>query len=188
MTREADRLAVDLDRFRSYLLLLARARLDARLRGKLDPSDAVQQTLLEAHRDLAGFRGRTAAEQAAWLRQILARNLTNAARDLGRAKRDVGRERSLQAALDESASRLEVWLAAKQSSPSQQAERHERAVRLAEALDKLPQAQREALVLRHWQGLSLAEIAVQMHCTTAAVTGLLYRGLKNLRQQLQELE
>jgi RNA polymerase sigma-70 factor, ECF subfamily len=177
-----------LDRFRSYLLLLARVRLDPKLQGKLDASDVVQQTLLEAHQGLPRFRGHTVAEQAAWLRQILARNLANAVRDLRRGKRDVARERSLQASLDESASQLETWLAADQSSPSQQAERHERALRLAEALVALPEAQREAVVLRHWQGMSLEEIGKQLNCTTAAVTGLLHRGLKNLRKQLQELE
>jgi RNA polymerase sigma-70 factor (ECF subfamily) len=177
-----------LGRFRHYLLLLARVRLDPRLKGKLDASDIVQQTLLEAHRDLAQFRGRSPGEQAAWLRQILARNLANAARDLGRARRDVARERSLEAAVDESASRLEVWLAAEQSSPSQRAQRQERALRLAEALTRLPEAQREAVVLRHWHGWSLADIAARLGCTTAAVTGLLHRGLKNLRKQLQELE
>ena len=188
MSAEADAPGPALERYRSYLLLLARARLDRRLQGKLDASDVVQQTLLEAHRDLAQFRGRSGGEQAAWLRQVLARNLANAARDLGRAKRDVNRERSLQAALDESASGLEAWLAAEQSSPSQRAERHERAVRLAEAVAALPEAQREAVVLRHWQGRSLADIASQLGSTPAAVTGLLHRGLKNLRKQLQELE
>jgi RNA polymerase sigma-70 factor (ECF subfamily) len=179
---------LSLDRYREYLLLLARVRLDARLRGKLDASDVVQQTLLEAYQARAQYRGHTVGEQAAWRRQILARNLANAVRDLGRAKRDVARERALSAALDESASHLEAWLAAEQSSPSQRAERHERAVRLAEALAALPDAQREAVVLRHWQHMSLADIGQQLNCTTAAVTGLLHRGLKNLRKQLQELE
>lgn len=124
---------MDLDRFRDYLLLLARSRLDRRLRGKVDASDLVQQSLLEAHQARASFRGGDAAAQAAWLRQILARNLANAVRDLTRAKRDVTRERSLQAGLGESAARLEGWLAADQSTPSQRADRHERALRLAGA-------------------------------------------------------
>src|SRR5262245_20944881 len=188
MSEPADAPGQPLDRFRSYLLLLAGVQLDPGLRGKLDASDVVQQTLLEAHRDLAQFRGRGAGEQAAWLRQILARNLANAARDLGRAKRDVHRERSLEGALDESASRLGAWLAAEQSSPSQWAEQHERALLLAEALAALPEKQREAVVLRHFQDCSLEEIGRQLGCTTAAVTGLLHRGLKNLRKLLQELE
>lgn len=177
---------MDLQRFRSYLLLLARMKLDRKLRGKLDASDVVQQTLLEAHQGLASFRGDDTAAQAAWLRQILARNLANAVRDLTRAKRDVRKERSLQTDLDASASHLEGWLAADQSSPSQQAERHERALLLAEALAQLPESQRDAVLLRHFQDLSLAEIAEQLECTTAAVTGLLQRGLKNLRKSLAE--
>src|SRR6516165_9532244 len=96
-----------LERFRSYLLLLARARLDPLVRAKVGASDVVQQTLLAAHRDYAQFRGRTVGEQAAWLRQILAHTLANVVRDLRRDRRDVAREQPLQAALEESASRLE---------------------------------------------------------------------------------
>ena len=112
MSNEAGAFA--LERFLPYLRLLARSRLDPLLKGKLDPSDIVQQTLLEAHRGQAGFRGTTTAEQAVWLRQILARNLANAVRDLWRDKRDVARERSLEAALEQSASALEAWLADEQ--------------------------------------------------------------------------
>jgi RNA polymerase sigma-70 factor (ECF subfamily) len=179
---------LDLERFRSYLLLLAWIRLDRKLQARLDPSDIVQQTLLEAHQALQSFQGDDLAAQAGWLRQILARNLANAVRDLTRGKRDVRRERSLQAALDQSSAQLEGWLAADQSSPSQQAERHERALLVAGALADLPQPQREAVVLRHFHGCSLAEIAAELQTTTAAVTGLLHRGLKNLRKALQQLE
>jgi RNA polymerase sigma-70 factor (ECF subfamily) len=177
-----------LERFRSYLLLLARVRLEPMVRAKVGASDVVQQTLLEAHRNRAQFHGRTVGEQAAWLRQILARNLANVVRDLRRDKRDVAREQLMQAALDESASRMEAWLAAEQSSPSQQVERQERAVRLAEVLATLPENQREAVILRHWQGSSLVEIGERLGCTTAAVTGLLHRGLRKLRQHLHDLE
>ena len=176
------------DRFRAYLLLLARARIDPRLAAKFDASDVVQQTLLEAHRDAAQFRGRTSGEQAAWLRQILARNLANAGRDLGRRKRDAARERSLEAALDASASRLELWLAAEQSSPSRQAVRNEDVLRLADALAALPDPQREALELHYWQGLKLADVAARLGRTSAAIAGLLQRGLKALRERLAEPE
>ena len=158
------------------------------MRGKLDASDVVQQTLLEAHQGRDHFRGHTTAELAAWLRQILARNLANAVRDLRRDKRDVTRERSLEAALEQSASALEAWLADEQSSPSHKADRQERAVRVAEALDRLPVNQREAVVLRYRETLPLAEIAGQLQTTTAAVSGLLQRGLRNLREHLRDLE
>jgi RNA polymerase sigma-70 factor (ECF subfamily) len=170
-----------LERFRAYLRLLARMHLDPRLQSKLDPSDVVQQTLLQAHQARHDFRGGSEAELAAWLRQILARNLAHAVRDLGRAKRDIGRERSLEAALDASSARLEAWLAAEQSSPSQKAQHNEQVARLAEAMEELPDAQREALVLHYWQGQSLAEIGQQLGRTPAAVAGLLHRGLEQLR-------
>lgn len=176
-----------LERYRGYLRFLARAHLDPRLRGKLDPSDLVQQTFLHAHQALAQFRG-TEAALAAWLRQILARALAHAARDFGRDKRDVSRERSLEAALDASSSRLEVWLASEQSSPSATADRNEQMLRLADALAELPEAQREAVVLHYWQDLSVGEIAEQMGRTPAAVASLLKRGLRQVRRQLKTEE
>jgi RNA polymerase sigma-70 factor (ECF subfamily) len=177
-----------LERYRDYLRLLARLHLDPRLRGKCDPSDVVQQALLQAYQALGQFRGATDAELAAWLRQILARHLTHLARDLGRDKRDVARERSLEAALDQSSAQLGSWQAAEQSSPSQQAERHEEARRLAEALARLPDAQREALVLQHWHCWSLDEIGRHLGRSPAAVAGLIKRGLKQLRTLLPERE
>lgn len=177
-----------LDQHREYLLMLARVQLDPRLRDKLDPSDVVQQTLLDAHRKQSQFRGQTDAEKAAWLRQILARNLVDTLRAFGQAKRDVARERSIEAALEQSSHRLGAWLAAEQSSPSQGLQRHEQAVQLADALAKLPETQREALVLQNWHGWSLAEIGQHMDRSPSAVAGLLKRGLKQLRGLLQEPE
>jgi RNA polymerase sigma-70 factor (ECF subfamily) len=176
----------ELERFREYLLLLARLQLDPRWQAKLDPSDLVQQTLLQAHQAWDQFRGHTAAERAAWLRQILARVLSNAVRDLTRAKRDLGRERSLEAALEQSSARLEAWLAAAESSPSESVERHEQLLRLAEALAQLPQDQREAVTLHHLQGRSLAELAQHLNRSESAVAGLLHRGFKKLREVLHE--
>jgi RNA polymerase sigma-70 factor (ECF subfamily) len=187
MDHDAPAGRLDLERFRAYLHLLARLHLDPRLRAKLAPSDVVQQTLLQAYQGLAGFRGGD-AQLLAWLRRILARNLAHAVRDLGRAKRDVARERSLEEAVDASSARLEAWLAAEQSSPSERADRNEQVLRLTEALAELPEAQREAVVQHYWQGRSLAEIGEELGRTPAAVAGLLHRGLKQLRSRLQELE
>ena len=175
-----------LERCREYLRMLARLELHPRLHGKLDASDVVQQTLLSAHAHRDQFRGRTEAELLGWLRQILANHLAGAVRRFGAGLRDVKRERSLEAGLEESASRLEIWLAADQSSPSQQVMRQELHLRLATALGQLPEDQRLAIELHHLKGCTVAEAAEQMGRTKNAVVGLLFRGMKRLRQLLQE--
>ena len=178
----------ELGRFREYLSLLARLHLDPQLQGKLDLSGVVQQTLLEAHQAWRQLGGRSAAEQAGWLRRALANNLADEVRKLRAAKRNVGRERSLQEALEQSSARLEAWLAAEGTGPSRQVARHEQALRLAEALTRLPDSQRQAVELRHLKGLSLAETAAVLRCSRAAVVGLLSRGVKRLRELLDEAE
>jgi RNA polymerase sigma-70 factor, ECF subfamily len=174
------------ERFRPYLRMLAELQIGHGVDLRIDPSDIVQQTLLDAHRDRAQFRGQTEAEMAAWLRRILSCNLADAARAIGRAKRDVGRERSLAAVLDASSARLESWLASEQASPSERAERNEAILRLVDALALLPEANRQALILRHCQGLSLAEISARLGRTSPAVAGLLKRGLAELRNLLPD--
>lgn len=175
----------ELERYRPYLRLLARLQLHRQLQSKIDESDIVQQTMLHAHQARGGFRGTTNAERAAWLRQILARNLAHAARDFGRDKRDLSREQSLQANLDQSSARLEAFLAADESSPSQRAARNEDVLRLAAALETLPEAQRQAIELHYWQGCTVAEVGEQLERSTAAVAGLLHRGLTALRAELK---
>ena len=105
-----------LERFRSYLLILARMNLNGGPRNRIDPSDVVQQTLLEAHAKADQFHGDSAA-LAAWLRQALVNNLRDTRRALGRRKRDVRRERSLEEAVEQSSARLEGLLAAPHSTP-----------------------------------------------------------------------
>lgn len=171
-------------RYRSYLRLLARVNLDPRLRGKIDPSDVVQQTLLEAHTGAGNFRGTTEGEWLAWIRRALARNLADALKLFVQARRDVAREQSLEDALQASSLRLEAWLHDDGPTPVEEAMRRERAVRLAHVLEELPEAQREALVLHYWHGWTLTRISESLERTPAAVAGLLKRGLQQLRQQL----
>src|SRR5690606_32581975 len=92
----------DFERFRDYLCLLARLEIGQQIQGKVDASDIVQETLLEAHQGLGQFRGTSESEKAAWLRRILARNIADEARKYGRGKRAVTMERSLQASIDDS--------------------------------------------------------------------------------------
>ena len=174
----------DFGRFRSYVHLLARLHLGDR--PGLDPSDLVQQTLLEAHRAYGGCRASTDAERAAWLRRILANNLADAVRGRTRARRDATREVSLDAALAESSARIGLWVAAPGPAPVQEADGHEQAVRLAAALAALPEAEREALVLQHWHGLTVAQVGQRLGRTPAAVGGLLKRGLRRLRDRMTD--
>jgi RNA polymerase sigma-70 factor (ECF subfamily) len=174
----------DLEKFRDYLGVLARVQMDSCLRGKLDPSGVVQETLLEAYAAIEQLRGRSDAEVLAWLRTALAHNLADEIRRLGAGKRDVARERSLQQALEESSVRLEEWLAESRPAPAEVAQRQEQALRLAAALGQLPEKQRRAVELRHLKGLALAEVAAELGCTRAAVVGLLHRGVGKLRALL----
>ncbi len=170
-----------LEQYRSYLLLLARMQLDPQPRSKVDASDVVQQTLLEAHQQQEQFSGDN-AELAGWLRKALANNIRDALRGMRRQKRDVTRERSLEEAVDESSARLAGCLWTDQSSPSHQAIRQEDLLRLADALLELPDGQREAVMLHHLQGWTIGDVAKHLNKTDAAVAGLLHRGLRQLRK------
>jgi RNA polymerase sigma-70 factor, ECF subfamily len=175
-----------LDRYRNYLRLLAQLHLHTLVRRKLDPSDVVQQTLVRAVQGLGQLRSREPAAVAAWLRKILARTMADAARDYLRARRDVSLERSLEDALDRSSAALAGCATAAGPSPSEHAAAAERHLRLADALVGLPDAMREAVVLKHCQGWALQQIADHLGRSPAAVASLLRRGLGRLRGLLHE--
>jgi RNA polymerase sigma-70 factor, ECF subfamily len=184
MTTEGPVTPVDLERFRPYLRLIARLHLPAALKGKLDASDVVQDALVRALQHLEQFRGATEAELTGWLRRILATTLANAARDWARGKRDAGREVPLEQQIHDSSARLEAVLAADQTSPSLAAVRQEGLLRLAAAVEALPDDQREAVTLYHLRQVPLDRVAEQMDRTPAAVAGLIKRGLKQVRAAL----
>ena len=187
MTKQCEVEEQGFERFRSYLRFLARVQLDHRLKCKIDPSDIVQQSLLKAYVARDQFRGSTHGERAAWLRGILIHELAHTLRSFKQEKRDVAREQSVQEAVEASSVRLEMWLAADTSSPSQNVVRGERMLLVAAAIDRLPFDQQEAVILRYWQGLKLGEIAEQLGRTTGSVAGLIHRGLKALQSELKSL-
>jgi RNA polymerase sigma-70 factor (ECF subfamily) len=172
-----------LELYRRYLTLLARVQIGQRLQGKVDAEDLVQETFLEAHQNFGRFRGTSEPELVRWLRQILAANLADLLRRyLGAQGRDVRLEREIEDAFDRSSVLLDRGLVAQQSSPSQQAARREQAVLLADALEQLPADYREALVLRHLEGLTFPEVARRMGRSLDSVEKLWMRGLAQLRQ------
>jgi RNA polymerase sigma-70 factor (ECF subfamily) len=188
MEQPANTAKPSLDRFREYLTLLARSHLHPGNRFKIESSDIVQQTLLEACEQRDQFRGQSDAELAAWLKQVLVRNLADAVRGCQRAKRDVRRERPLEAAIEDSFCRAENRLASTDPSPSEQAIRIEQKLRLAECLATLPDDYREVVVLHHLHGWTVEQVAGHLQRTESSVAGLLRRGLKRLREIMQERE
>lgn len=175
-----------LEEYRDYLRVLARLHLGTRLQQKLDASDLVQQTVLQAHARRDQFRGASEAEWRGWLRTILANTFAAALREFDTAARNLHRERSLEAELEQSSDRLESLLTSDQTSPSEIAAKDEQLLRLGRALFQLPDDQRQAVELHHLKGLTVAEVATLMDRTRPAVVGLLFRGLKRLREILAE--
>lgn len=175
-----------LESFRGYLRLLARTGLDPSLRGKADPSDLVQETLLKAHMNFGQFHGQTEGELAAWLRRILINNLTDLVRGYQMAgARQIGRERSLNDLLDDSSAALVGLLMGHGPSPSESAERRELVLVLAEALGELNEDYREVLVLRSLEERDWDETARCLNRTVGATRMLWARALKALRPILE---
>jgi RNA polymerase sigma-70 factor (ECF subfamily) len=179
-----------LELYRNYLYLVARTQIDLHLPARVDPSDLVQETFLEAFRDFGQFAGGTEAELLAWLRRILLHNLAQLVQRQVRAqKRDVRREVSLQrrlADLESSAARMDAALVSPWSSPSAQAQRREAAALLADQLARLSPDHREVIILRNLEGLAFPEVARRMNRTAGAVRALWLRALDRLRQILKE--
>lgn len=177
-----------LEQWRSYLRTLARAKIGTRLQAKIDQSDIVQQTMLEAHCGLSHFRGTSQEELRGWLRRILVRNLADQVRRFRRGKRDAGLEYSLDAPLSQRSSLSldrDRYLAGNISSPEYGVMHSDQLTRLAAALESLPDDQRSAVTLRYLEGMATAQIGQEMQRTEAAVAGLLRRGLQRLRDVMQ---
>src|SRR5262249_19327833 len=162
--------------------------VDPRLKNDLDLSGIVSKTWVEAWQTLDRIKDWNDRQKAAWLDTILVRNLRDEIDKLHADCRDIRRQRSLEEAVEHSSARLANVLRADQSSPSQRAERNEQELRLAAAIERLPEDQREALVLQRWHQWSLAQIAEHLGRTQPAVAGLLHRALKQLKEEFQGSE
>jgi RNA polymerase sigma-70 factor (ECF subfamily) len=178
--------------YSNYLKLLIAAQLDDRLRVRVSPSDIVQETFFEAHRDFHQFRGQSTGEFVAWLRRILVNNMLRVVEQhLLAEKRDIRREISLEQIgrrLEQSTARLESLLAQSGESPSGHAQRRESEVLLADALAELPQDYRDVILLRHIEGLPFDEVARRMERSSGAVRMLWLRALEKLRKTFPERE
>jgi RNA polymerase sigma-70 factor (ECF subfamily) len=174
-----------LEQLRPYLRAIARLQIEKQFQAKIDASDVVQQTMLEACRGIDEFRGATPEELRGWLRRILSRNLADEVRRFRRGKRDAGAERSIEAGLTQSSLFLERFLAGPNTRPDEAAVRNENLGQLSAAIESLPEDQRRAVVLHHLEGRTAAEIGRELGKTEIAVAGLLRRGMKRLREVMR---
>jgi RNA polymerase sigma-70 factor (ECF subfamily) len=180
---DADAVGELLEAYRGYLRRLTHQRLAAPLQRRLDASDVVQQTFLDAHRNFAGFAGASEGEWLAWLRTILHANIANAVRDnLVSKKRAMGMEASLDESRDGEPMRNRVRSEA--PSPSSEAVRLEQSLKFLDAIAQLPPDQARAVRMRHLEGLTLAEIADAFGRSESAAAGLIKRGVHGLRDRL----
>lgn len=186
---DRSQLGLLLNSYRNYLSGLADSRLDRKLRGRLSPSDIVQETMLQAHRDFERFRGSSEREFLGWLRQILAHTLARVIETHVLAKkRDVRRDVSfakIAAGAERSTLQLNLVIPASCKTPSSNAQQRERAVILANAMSELPEDQREVLILRNMQGLKFARVAEVMGRSQAATKMLWMRAIKRLRERYE---
>ncbi|MBS0203273.1 MAG: sigma-70 family RNA polymerase sigma factor [Planctomycetes bacterium] len=177
-----------LGQYQNYLRLLARIEIGRRLQGKVDASDVVQETFLEAHRHFPNFQGNASGQFTQWLRAILAATLANTVRHyLGTQARDLRLERELAADLDQSTCALGQMLVDPHSSPSQQVMRGEQTLLVAEAMARLPEDYQAVLVMRHLEGLTFPQVAERMGRSVDSVEKLWLRGLTRLKREFGEV-
>ncbi len=180
-----------LDRFRPYLNVIAQRLLDERLKGRMDYSDVVQATYLEASRDFEAFRGDSIETFLAWLRHILRNNISTAHQEhLATQKRSAKLEITMNSigSYGSSPMQFEQLIPAETSSPSQRMMRSEAAAILAACIEGLPRAQGDAIRMRYLEGMSLKGISERMKKTEMAVAGLLKRGLQGLREEMARIK
>jgi RNA polymerase sigma-70 factor, ECF subfamily len=183
-------LAALFDQHRDRLRRTVELRLDARLRARLDPSDVLQEALLDAARDLDAYLAEPKLPPLLWLRLHVGRRLTSLHRQLlGTKMRDAGLEISLyQGALPEAGSAaLASMLLGLHTSPTQAAQRAERLLRVQEALNSLDPIDREVLSLRHFEQLGRTEAALVLGITQEAGAKRYFRALKRLKDVLATL-
>jgi RNA polymerase sigma-70 factor (ECF subfamily) len=177
-----------LTQHRDRLKRMVAIHLDSRLAARVDPSDIVQEAMLDAYRDLSDYLRRRPLPVYPWLRQFAWERLLKWHRDHIRVqKRSVGREERGELGLpEESAVQLAHRLIAAGTSPSRRLIRDELRQRVRAALEATSRRDREILVMRHLEELSAAEIAATLGITERAAKARHTRALERLRGLLGE--
>ena len=168
-------------RLRPWLQMIADRELPARLRGRLEASDVVQQTLIKAWQGESKFSGTTHEERLAWLRVVLKNTIRDQQRRLLSTQKRAGNREYLTTELaghDESPPPV----IGNDSTASQALIAREQTQQLTAMMDRLPEDQRLVIQLRHFKGMTHESIAKQQNKSPAAIRMLWVRGLKNLRK------
>jgi RNA polymerase sigma-70 factor (ECF subfamily) len=179
-----------LGQHRDRLRRMVALRLDPRLQGRVDPSDVLQETYLEASVRLAEYLQNPTMPFFLWLRFLAGQKLLTLHRHhLGTQMRDAGREVSLdRGGLPETSSAaLAAQLLGRDTRPSVAAVRAELKIRLQEALNGMDPLEREVLALRHFEQLSLAETAQLLGLTESGASRRHLRALKRLKEVLSQM-
>ena len=177
-------------RSRDRLRRMVALRLDRRLQGRVDPSDIIQEAYIDASARLAEYARQPDMPFFLWLRFLTGQRLLRVHRQhLGAEMRDVAREVSLyRGALPAATSAaLAAQLLGRDTRPSVAAIRAERQRRLQEALNAMDLLDREVLVLRHFEELTNAEVARELHLQESAASKRYIRALHRLKEILASL-
>ena len=186
-TRE-DLLAQVLSRLRERLKAVVRLRLDPRLRRRVDPSDVIQETFVDARRRLPEFIQQRPGPLYLWLRRLAVQRLWDLhEHHLQAEKRSIRKEVFLAeaGAPEANSAAMVLQLEGKITNPGQAAVRSETLRRLQEGIDALPAADREILALRFFEGLSTAEAASLLGLEKAATRKRYHRALGRLAEVLR---
>jgi RNA polymerase sigma-70 factor (ECF subfamily) len=192
--RAGDRRSIGslIDLYRNYLQLIAQVRMHRCLQSRLNPSDVIQEAMIKAWNNFGQFHGKTESELMAWLRSIVLHAIKSAVEhEIKTAKRSIRREVPLDkilAELDSSARQIAAVIVSPISSPSDQAERRELAVIVADRIARLPENYRELVVLRNLEGASFEEIAARFGKSVGAVRAMWARAVVKLHEIAAELE
>jgi RNA polymerase sigma-70 factor (ECF subfamily) len=179
-----------LGRHRGRLRRMVAAHLDRRLLARVDPSDVVQEALLDADRKLSDYLRERPLPFYPWLRRLAWERLVKLhRRHLKAHRRSITREEPGVLALpDESALELAQRLITSGTSPSRNLMREEMQSRVQAALARLGERDRDLLVMRYVEGMSMKEIAAVVGASEAAVKMRHLRALDGLRRLLTDDE
>lgn len=170
---------------RAYIGFIARSHVESWIQAKVDSSDLVQETLLEAHQGFSRFDGSSEGELLAWLKRILRNNATDFVRRFGAQKRKANREIAIDTTTS-SPSQGGRELSGDVETPSVILSKREQEIEVANALETLDADYQDVIVLRNLQRLPFAEIGERMGRSPAAVQMLWGRAIKKLQECLKD--